>query len=49
MNVGEDIEVRAPLSARLARGLEEYQRVLASWFPHRLTRVEIRAPLEPAP
>jgi len=48
MNVGEDIEVRAPLSARLARGLEEYQRVLASWFPHRLTPVEIRAPLEPA-
>jgi hypothetical protein len=49
MNVGEDIEVRAPLSPRLARGLEEYQRVLASWFPHRLTQVEIRAPLEPAP
>ena len=31
MTVGEDIEVRAPISARLARGLEEYQRVLTSW------------------
>lgn len=48
MTVGEDIEVRAPLSARLARGLAEYQRVLARWYPHRLTAVEIRAPLEPA-
>lgn len=48
MTVGEDIEVRAPLSARLARGLEEYQRVLARWYPHRLTAVEIRAPLEAA-
>jgi hypothetical protein len=48
MTVGEEIEVRAPLSARLARGLAEYQQVLASWFPHRLTPVEIRAPLEPA-
>ena len=28
MTVGEDIEVRAPISARLARGLEEYQRVI---------------------
>ncbi len=48
MTVGEDIEVRAPLSTRLVRGLHEYQQVLASWFPHRLTPVEIRAPLEPA-
>jgi hypothetical protein len=48
MAVGEDIEVRAPLSTRLGRGLAEYQRVLAAWFPHRLTPVEIRAPLEPA-
>jgi hypothetical protein len=48
MSVGEDIEVRAPLSSRLARGLAEYQQVLALWFPYRLTPVEIRAPLEPA-
>jgi hypothetical protein len=48
MSVGEDIEVRAPLSARLARGLEEYQRTLASWFPHRLTPVEIHGAIEPA-
>ena len=48
MTVGEDIEVRAPLSSRLARGLAEYQQVLASWFPYRLAPVEIRAPLEPA-
>ena len=48
MSVGEDIEVRAPLSARLARGLEQYQRTLAAWFPHRLTPVEIRGPIEPA-
>ena len=47
MAVGEDIEVRAPLSSRLARGLAEYQQVMASWFPHRLTPVEIRGPLEP--
>jgi hypothetical protein len=49
MNVGEDIEVRAPLSTQLARGLEQYQSVLASWFPHRLAPIRIRAPLEPAP
>jgi hypothetical protein len=48
MTVGEDIEVRAPLSASLVHGLHEYQQVLASWFPHRLTPVDIRAPLEPA-
>jgi hypothetical protein len=48
MTVGEDIEVRAPISARLARGLEEYQRVLISWYGYRLTPVRIHAPLEPA-
>jgi hypothetical protein len=48
MTVGEDIEVRAPLSVRLARGLEEYQRVLTSWYGYRLTPVRIHAQLEPA-
>ena len=48
MTAGEDIEVRAPISARLAHGLEEYQRVLTSWYGYRLTPVRIHAPLEPA-
>ena len=48
MTVGEDIEVRAPISARLARGLEEYQRVLTSWYGYRLTPVRIHVPLEQA-
>jgi len=48
MNAPEDIEVRAPISAQLARGLAAYQRTLAGWFPHRLVPVEVRAPTERA-
>ena len=35
MLLHEDITVEAPVSARLVRGLQEYQRAFAQWFPDR--------------
>jgi hypothetical protein len=41
MMTGESIAVRGRVSARLLRGLDEYQRVLHGWFPERFTPVTI--------
>ena len=42
MALGEDLEVRGPLSPRLFRGLHEYQKVLHAWEPHNFKIVDIR-------
>jgi hypothetical protein len=41
MNLGEDIDVRGPVSARLAYSLEEYQFLLSMRFPGYLQMVDI--------
>jgi len=41
MRLHEDIEVRAPVSGRLLRGLREYQRIFEAWFDY-LQAVEIQ-------
>jgi hypothetical protein len=40
MRLPEDIEVRAPMSPQLLRGLREYQRIFSEWFDY-LQAVEI--------
>lgn len=53
MKRGEPIEVRGPLSPRLAYGLRNYQNVFHLWFPNRFTPADIAceeyAPAPPAP
>ena len=41
MALGEPIEIRGPLSPRLAFGIREYQRVLHAWYPQLLHLVEV--------
>ncbi|MGH9048206.1 MAG: hypothetical protein ACRDY4_00575, partial [Acidimicrobiia bacterium] len=43
MNYHEHIDVRGPISPRLALGVEDYQRVFHSWFPRRFHTIDIRA------
>ena len=41
MALGEDIEIRSPVSPRLVSNLMEYQRLLGLWFPGQLTPTQI--------
>ena len=41
MKLGEDIQVEAPVSTRLAFGLETYQHVLHTWWPASFKKVDI--------
>jgi len=43
MNGHEHIDVRGPISPRLALGVDDYQRVFHSWFPRRFNTVDVRA------
>jgi hypothetical protein len=49
MQKGEDIEVRGPLSPKLQKGLEAYQRVYHGWFPDRFRLVRIQCEDAPLP
>ena len=42
MVLGEDIEIDAPVSPRLAGGLMEFQKLLMIWFPKQLQFIQIR-------
>ena len=42
MYTGEDLEIRGPLSPRLAYGLYTYQDVFASWAPELFTKIDIQ-------
>ena len=42
MMLGESVDVDAPVSTRLAHGLEHYQDILTTWWPHFFQRVDIR-------
>lgn len=48
MKLGEDIHVEAPISARLAHGLDTYQRILATWWPETFTQVSIHYQARPS-
>jgi hypothetical protein len=41
MKLDEPIRVEAPVSARLAFGLERYQKILNTWWPRTFRRVEV--------
>jgi hypothetical protein len=43
MHSGEDMHIEGELSPRLARGLAEYQRVFRSWYPDKLSTIQINA------
>jgi hypothetical protein len=43
MHLGEPLEVRGDLSARLAGGMREYQRIQSAWKPDFFREVEVRA------
>jgi hypothetical protein len=43
MNGHEQLDVRGPISPRLALGVEDYQRVFHSWFPRRFDMIDILA------
>jgi hypothetical protein len=42
MILGESLEIDAPVSTRLAHGLEHYQDILTTWWPDFYHRIEIR-------
>jgi len=42
MRLGESLDVDAPVSTRLAHGLEHYQDILTTWWPHFFHRSNIR-------
>ena len=42
MILGESLEIEAPVSTRLAHGLEHYQDILTTWWPHFFRRSNIR-------
>ncbi len=41
MMLGESLEIEAPVSTRLAHGLEHYQDILTTWWPHFFKRCDI--------
>lgn len=41
MHLGEEIRVEGKVSARLASGLDTYQRILNTWWPELFKRIEI--------
>ena len=42
MILGESLEIDAPVSTRLAHGLEHYQDILTTWWPDFYHRIDIR-------
>ncbi len=49
MALGEDIEVRGPVDERFAFGVGEYQRLLHSWYPRKLSRIHLRCDIRTPP